>query len=240
MFETPQAPVTPPADASPAPVVAPVEPVVAPVAQDPNSLFAPQLQAIVNPQGQQKYADVNTALASIPHAQGHIDTLTAQVAQLEEQVAKSKGMDEVLQRLESNQQPPAVTPVSGLDETSVNALVERQLANREQASLAKLNQDSVVSSLQGSYGDKAEEVFNAKAASLGMSVEQLNQLSAQSPSAVKAFFTDIPAPVQNPTLPGSTTPLQVPAGAEDKSYMDIFGGGKSAAISKWQAAAAKP
>jgi len=93
---TPQEPVVSP-EPTTAPQVATPEPV------DPNSLFANQLANIKSDDGRQKYADVNTALESVPHAQAHIAAQAAEIATLKEQVAKQDGMEALLEQLKSQQ-----------------------------------------------------------------------------------------------------------------------------------------
>lgn len=209
-----------------------------PQTTDPNSMFADQLAAVKTDDGRQKYADVPTALASIPHAQDHIKQLTEQNKMLEEELAKRQGMEEVMQRLESNQQVVEQPSNAGLDETSAAQLVERMLAQKEQEAKALSNQQEVVSKLKEQYGDKAEEVYNKKAAELGMTPAQLNQLAVSAPKAALAYFDIKPNPVQNPTVPSSvnTATLQ-PHKQPEVDPMAIFKSSESDLVKNWRAVA---
>jgi hypothetical protein len=216
-----------------------VEPAVNPAqTADPNSLFADQLAAVKTDDGRQKYADVQTALSSIPHAQSHIKELTDKVKEMEEELAKRQGMDDVLQRLESNQQVVEQPSNTGLDETSAVQLVERMLQQKEQEKAALSNQQQVVSKLKEQYGDKAESIYNQKAAELGMTPAQLNQLALSAPKAALAYFDIKDTPVQNPTVPSSvnTATLQ-PNQQPEVDPMAIFNGSESDLVKKWRAVA---
>ena len=222
---TQQAPVSPQESQAPAQAI------------DPNSVFANQLAGIKSDDGRQKYVDVPTALESIPHAQEHIRGLAAKNAELEAQVAKMQGMDEVLQRLESNQNQPEQPSVNGLDATAVNAQVEQILTQREQAAVASRNQATVVNALTQKFGDSAETVFAEKAAQLGVDVGFLTEISLRSPEAALAYFDTAPAKISNPVSGGINTTAIRPDHVADDSHMDVFRGGQSDLVNQWRKAA---
>lgn len=224
--ETPQAPV------EPAPAAAPV----AVPAPDPSTLFADQLAGIMADDGRQKYVDVPTALASIPHAQDHIKGLNEKVTALESELAKKAGMEEVLQRINSQQAPTEPPSVPGLDETQAAQLVESMLTKREQDALEKSNKNMVINALTEKFGEKAEEMYRGKAQELGVAEGFLTEIAKRSPAAVMAYFGGAATPPVNPTAPGYVPPAQQPP-AEDKSYMNIFKGGESDLVNKWRKAA---
>jgi hypothetical protein len=222
---TQQAPVNPQEPQAPAQVT------------DPSSLFANQLAGIMADDGRQKYADVPTALASIPHAQDHIRALTEEAAALKEELSKRAGVDEVLQRLESNQNQPEQPSVNGLDATAVNAQVEQILTQREQAAVATRNQATVVNALTAKFGDNAETAFAEKAAQLGVDVGFLTEISLRSPEAALAYFEVAPARVSNPTSGGVNTTALPSTPVADDSHMDVFRGGQSDLVTQWRKAA---
>lgn len=232
-------------EGGPAPTAAPAatapitpEPQAPAPAPDPNSVFANQLAGIQTDDGRQKYVDVPTALASIPHAQEHINSLAAKNAELEAELAKRAGMEDVLQRIESSQTKTALPSVQGLDETAINALVEQSLSQREQANVATANQAKVVDALTEKYGDKAEAVFAEKAKQLGVDVGFLTEISLRSPEAALAYFDSTPAPASNPVSGGMNTTNLNPNPTPVQDHMKIFTGGEDALVSKWRSAAA--
>jgi hypothetical protein len=212
---------------------------------DPNSLFADQLADIKAPDGRQKYADVPTALNSIPYQDDKIREQTDRIRELEAELAKKQGVDEVLEQLQSQQAPVEQPSSAGIDETTIATLIDQRLQQSQIEAKANANASQVLNQLNELYGDKAEEQFNSKAASLGMSVQQLSDLARQAPQAALAFF-DKPAsnfdkPASNPVNPttGSlnTSVLQPQQSAPPKP--DIFNGGTSSSLASWRAAAKK-
>ena len=63
--------------------------------------YANQLGLIVAEDGRQKYADVATALQSIPHAQAEIGRLKQELEDAQTLVKEAKGIDDVLAQLTS-------------------------------------------------------------------------------------------------------------------------------------------
>jgi len=136
-----------------------------------------------------KYKNVEDALKSVPHAQAHIDRLEEELSTLREQAAKSKTIDEVLEKIDATKtSEQAHQQVQELDvdeiikrakEGVVNDLSAQEVAAKEQA-----NVDVVINKMSEVYGEKAEEAFIKAAQDSGLTVEAMNKLAAQSPSAV--------------------------------------------------------
>lgn len=224
------APATSPA---PAPAAQTVQPT------DPNSLFADQLQSIKTEDGRQKYADVQTALASVPHAQDHIAEQASRIKELEEQVAQQKGMDAVLEQLQSQQNTTEIPSNAGLDETTIAQLLDQRLDQRDVQAKQDANANSVLDTLKKTYGEKAETQFTEKASSLGVSVGFLSDMARSAPQAVLAYFTEASTSSANPTVGSiNTNVLDIQTAAPDNTHMDIFTGGSSSTVGKWRAAAA--
>ena len=158
-----------------------------------NSLFADRLKSIVTPDGRQKYADVETALDRIPHAQNKIDELNQRLKQMEDELNKKAGMEEMIKHLESSKNTPETPSASsGLDEQAVASILQSQLAQMEQAKVKEANAAKVREQLVSKYGDKAEEAFTAKAQSLGVDPQYFAELALTSPQLVLSHFADVP------------------------------------------------
>jgi hypothetical protein len=207
-----------------------VQPVVP---TNPNSLFADQLAGIKADDGRQKYADVTTALASLPHAQTHITEQAARIAELEAKVNKQEGMESILEQLKSQQPAAAIPAATGIDETSLATLLDAKLAERDATQTANTNQAAVLNNLATKYGDKAEELFNSKAATLGVSVGFLSDLARKAPDAVLAYFNEAPTVPTNPTQGTINTTMQQ-APSQDMSHLNVFKSGVSDSLSKWR------
>ena len=219
-----------------------VEPAVNPAqATDPNSLFADQLQSIKTDDGRQKYADVQTALNSIPHAQSHISEQAQRIKELEAELEQRKGMEAVLEQLQSQQQPRVEQPSNnaGIDATTIEQLLDQRLQQREIAQVQQANAQQVLNKLQEQFGDNAEQRFNARAMELGMTPVQLSDLARQTPAAALAFFnTPAPAPANPTTSSINTNVLEsAPKPAEDP--MARFRGDTSPGLAAWRAAEIK-
>lgn len=182
--------------------------------------YADQLRSIVTPDGRQKYADVETALNSIPHAQAKIEELQAQLRRYEDEATMQRGRDEVLQHLQSSKPAPEQPSASkGLDEKAVANILQNQLAQMEQAKARTANAAQVRDSLAGKYGDKAEEMFGSRAKELGVTPEFFAELAHTQPQLVLAYFNDTPRPSGQPVQGTINTGTVKPSAPERKPVM---------------------
>jgi type VI protein secretion system component VasK len=187
---------------------------------DVNSLFADKLQGIVTPDGRQKYADVETALDSIPHAQQKINELSDKLKQMEEELTKRSGMEELMKSVQSSQNTPETPSASsGLDEQAVAEILQNQLAQMEQAKAKEANAAKVREQLEAKFGDKAEEQFAAKAKELGVEASYLAELALTSPQLVLSHFGDVPARNAEAVTGSVNTTGLKPSAPERKSVM---------------------
>jgi len=220
-----------------APTDAPVE---QSVQVDPNSLFADQLSSITTDDGRQKYSDVPTALASIPHAQGHISELTNKVKELEEEVAKRRGAEELLNSLQQSQQQVTEAPsVTGLDETAVQNVVNNILQSKAQQDVAETNATSVRNALVAKFGEAASVEFQNKANALGVDVGQLTEMSKQTPNIVMELFNTPGVRDPQPTTGSSVNISSRPVEKAQPDYMRKFSQGDTTTADKWAAAKAE-
>lgn len=206
---------------------------------DPNTLFANQLAEIKSEDGRQKYADVNTALSSIPHAQSHISSLEKQVAQLQEELTKRQGMEEVLERIKA-------TPETNPEQPSANSLDAAQLSEafnafadqREQARAALENEIAFSNQLREKFGDKAKEVLTQKAQELGISPDFMQSLAQKSPKAALKYFEADGGAAAQPTIPSNNAQALTTPPSPDKlasAKAKLFGT-SNPNIDKWREA----
>lgn len=190
---------------------APQEPVQQPAPTAAPQL-APEVAAFVG-EGR-KYANIQAALASIPHAQAHIanlegenQRLTSENETLKAELAKAKNLEDVVASLTASQQPAASQVPAGLDEQAVLELLNK----RDAQAVAQANQVQVTNALIGKFGDgaKATEALKAKAAELGVGFEFMKDLAAKSPKAVLSYFNVDSKPQPSTVIPqGSQTTAQ--------------------------------
>jgi hypothetical protein len=131
-----------------------------------------------------KYQSVEDALSSVPHAQKHIQTLESELAEVKEELVKRKTTEELLEAIQSGVVPQDTTEPVQYTQDNLEQLVNQALENRDVQKTAHHNAKSVSAQFIEKYAEKAEEVYNSIAKENGMTVEQLNGLSASSPDAV--------------------------------------------------------
>ena len=182
-----------------------------------------------------KYKSAEDALKSVPHAQEHIQTLEAEMAQLKEELSKRKTTEELLDEIKSGVQPQEATPSQGeLNQDKIMDLVNATIAQREQHSIAQSNAKSVADKFTEKYGSEAEAVYNTLAKEAGMTLDQLHNLSATSPNVVLklAGFDNKPTTVAKPQSTVNTESLtnqstdelsaRVPQGASTKDMLKAW------------------
>ena len=136
-----------------------------------------------------KYKDYTTALAALAPAQNHIKALEDEMAELKAELEKRKSVSESVEQLmDSTKEQQADQPVPGLDESTVNKLVDERLTAKSLEETYKANETKVVTALADKFKDKAQEVYNSKAQELGMDVADLNALVRKSPQAALNLF----------------------------------------------------
>ncbi len=185
--------------------------------------FADLLGSIKNENGQPKYGNTEEALKALKHSQDFIpqlkqenQTLKSELESLRAQVEKLKGVEEVVERLTSQQNTSASTNAPVLDENAIAELVQRTLSKREVEAIQKANVTNVVQTLQANLGAEAEKSFYTKAQELGMSVQQMNALAATSPKAVLNLFGLQGNEVQKVNMPSPVKPGENTAGFQPK------------------------
>lgn len=168
-------------------------------------------------------------------ADGYIKTLEDQLAQMREDMKKQDYQAQILEQLQNkatestavnNGVPnnngdinPQNTTAS-VDEETLKSLVEQTLTQREKDNTVQQNLSQVDKELESSFGTEAAATVQKKAQELGMSMDRLRDIAAESPSA---FFTLIGQPQKtfSPMVQGSvrTEGVNMQASAErDWSY----------------------
>lgn len=179
------------------------------VAQDPTALTATKPESesaalgsipaeaaeLIGPG--KKYADVETALRSIVHAQRHIGTLQAELRALRESSRVAETPEDVLAAINTVNGEGSQTREADPDTVAERVIEKLNKRTKEQKAL-----DNVLSTnaeLVKKFGSvkAAQEMVAAKAQELGMSVEDMKRLAGKSPKAVLAHFANV-APVDSP------------------------------------------
>jgi len=199
--------------------------------EQPSNVFGDQLKSIVTVDGRQKYDTVEKALEALTHSQTLIPTLQAQatkqeqeITQLREELAKSKGAQDLVDSLTNHQQAeqlgnPSETPFG---EADVAKMLEATLNKREQVQVQATNTEKVQAALVNAFGAKAQEVVQAKAKELNTTPEALGQLATSSPDMVLALFNNKST---SPSVTNSSfnlhaqQPQEAPLGRPEKTLL---------------------
>lgn len=153
-------------------------------------------------------------------ADGYIKTLEEQLAQMREDIQKQDYAKSLLEELQSKAASPtnakpamANNPNNGgtttngntppqVSEEILKGLVEQTLTARERDNTAKQNLATVDQELEKAYGTDAPAAVQKKAKELGLTVQRLQEIAAESPTA---FFNLIGEPKKTfqPIVQGS-------------------------------------
>lgn len=160
-----------------------------------------------------KYATVEAALKSVPHAQKHIEQLEREMKELREKAEKAAALDDVYKTVQDMLAQGGKPPAGGLAETDIDVLLDRKLQAREAQQRAKENTALVKNVLVEQFGERAADVYKEKAAALGIGVEFLNDLCGKSPKAALELLG-----VKSQAKPTGATP---PTGSINSAALDL-------------------
>ena len=193
------------------------------------------LAKVVEAKGE-SFRDVQVLAKSKLESDNYIKQLEDQLKQIREDVGKQDYVTKLLEQLQNK--APATTngsPVAPKDnnggtntsetkpdisEDVLKRLVEQTLTEREKTSTAKQNQDFVRNELVTKYGTEAKVVLEKKASELGLSMQRLNELAAESPSAFLTLIGEPKKdfkPIVNGSINTSAASMQAPT-ERDWSY----------------------
>lgn len=132
-----------------------------------------------------KYKSMDEVYKAFPNAQKHISTLETEMAQLKEELQKRRTAQELLDDIRNGiKQPESTSQGVELNQDVVSEIVRKELTRTKQSELQEQNTSLVRDSFLNTFGDKAEAMYNKIAEDSGLSVAELNSLTAKSPKAV--------------------------------------------------------
>jgi len=149
------------------------------------------LGSIKNERGEQKYKTIEEAMVALRHSQEYIPQLTHKLSEKDAELSSARAeaariaeLERSLAALTQSQSPNQSTAAQGLTKEDVAELVNQTLTRQQTESVQKNNVGKVVQDMVKQYGADAQKTYEAKAAELGMTVQQLNTLAASTPQAV--------------------------------------------------------
>jgi|TARA_B100000927_G_scaffold91303_1_gene73853 hypothetical protein len=150
-------------------------------------------------------------------ADGYIKNLEDQLSQMREDLKKQEYKNEVLDQLQTkaaettaatnevpnnNSSTKEQNTTATFSEEDLKSLVEKTLGQRELEAKVQGNLQLVDKELEGSFGTEAKAQIEKKAEELGMSIDRLRDIAAESPNAFFALIGENKRPV-NPIVAGS-------------------------------------
>ena len=174
------------------------------------------LDKLVQAKGE-NWRDPETLAKGKLEADGYIKNLEDQLANMREDIKKQDYQSEILTQLQNKatetsavktEVPNNNTSVNTQDTTGVvneedlKSLVEKTLNQRELQAKVQTNLQFVDKELEGSFGTEAKAQIERKAAELGMSIDRLRDIAAESPNAFFALIGENKRPTE-PMISGS-------------------------------------
>jgi DNA polymerase III alpha subunit (gram-positive type) len=174
------------------------------------------LQKIVEAKGD-NWKDPEVLAKGKLEADGYIKNLEDQLSQMREDLKKQEYKNEVLDQLQTkaaettaatnevpnnNSSTKDQNTTANFSEEDLKSLVEKTLGQRELEAKVQGNLQLVDKELEGSFGTEAKAQIEKKATELGMSIERLRDIAAESPNAFFALIGENKRPV-SPMVAGS-------------------------------------
>lgn len=151
--------------------------------KQPSNDFNQMLGMIVNAEGEQKYGNVEDALKGAAHAQTHIAKIESELAELRNANTNSAKLDDVMNALQSQNEPDQSNSDNGITMTDIQRVVQESLNNANEETARKTNIANVAGKFKELYGEKASETLYGKAEDLGLNREEINSLISKNPKA---------------------------------------------------------
>lgn len=147
-------------------------------------------------------------------ADNHIKELERQLEELRGDLSKNEYAKTLLETLQGKAEAPTSSNTadaqqqrsegSAADQNTtgeagdLESLVEETIRKREQQQTAQQNLSQVQETLSQAYGTEANKVVQERAKELGMSLDRLQEIATESPSAFMRLIGDAPAVENNP------------------------------------------
>lgn len=143
-----------------------------------------------------KFRDIESLAKGKLEADRHIEEITKTLNELREEVSKQDYAKDLLAKLQDKgTESGTVNSASEIntgnsatgntipDASDLEALVEQLMTKKEQSRTVEQNISVANDAVVAQFGDKSSEVVKAKAQELGMSVDRLKEIAAESPTA---------------------------------------------------------
>ena len=191
-----------------------------------------------------KYASVDDALKSVPHAQKHINTLTEELAAVKAELVKRRTTEDLLEELKaSGNQNDGTPPQTNITTEEIQRYISQTIEQNAASATAQRNIEKVTHAFTEKYGEKAEAMFISIAQESGITISNLNRLSASSPDAVMKLAgltaTKVESNIVKPTGSINTQALTIDLNGTPLSARVKQGASTKELVSAWKIAGQK-
>jgi len=174
------------------------------------------LQKLVQAKGE-NWSDPEVLAKGKLEADGYISNLESQLTELREELKKQDYSKTLLDQLQEQAADPTTAKLeepsnnsstnsqnttASLSEDDLKSLVEKTLTEREKGTAVANNLSLVDQELEKSFGTEAKTKVSNKAKELGMSMERIREIAAESPQAFFALIGE-PEKTFSPMVQGS-------------------------------------
>lgn len=141
-----------------------------------------------------KFKDVESLAKGKLEADRHIGEITKTLDELRAELAKQDYAKSLLEQMSkgseagAEQPSPVSTSPSNTENTTqsasdIESLVEKVITEKERNRTVSQNIATVGEEMQKQFGDKAGQILKTKSTELGMSLDRLKEIAAESPTA---------------------------------------------------------
>lgn len=148
-----------------------------------------------------KYANEEEAFKGLHNANEHLSKLEAENAELREQASKAKTADELLAAIRERG-TDSVDKVPQSNTVDVRAVVREELRASQEGNTRQTNILAASDKMKEVYGSEATAKLKEKSAELNMSIEDMMNVAAKSPSGFMTWFQPSADQQSQPTLQG--------------------------------------
>jgi hypothetical protein len=143
-----------------------------------------------------KYKTVEDLAKSRLEADRFIDTLKQEKNDLE---SRMTALQVEIEKQKKTTSPVTPNTPQSVTEESLQALVDKALSDRERTVTRTRNLDDAKKYLMDNFGDRAEEILNSQATSMGISKDKLFEIASDTPVLFKRLFPSEKPKTQDPT-----------------------------------------
>lgn len=143
------------------------------------------------------------------------------VSKIEQEAAKTANANAQSKSNSGANESNTKTPVS---EDEIQGLIEQVLTKREQENTVKQNLTQVDSQLEQMFGTEARNVVQKKAQELGLSLDRLKEVAAESPTAFFSLIGEKPKdfkPMTNGSIRTESVNMQSSVKRNNKFYQEL-------------------